>query len=127
MRLVNSSKQTLATNLTQLLATKSEMSRLALSKHMGVADGTLGRIKYGTGNPTVEVLDQIADFFKMPSWQLLKPREEASPDPFAKLIAMSTPRSRTALDAISRAAEEGRLTEADLLLLQRIAQRFMGD
>lgn len=46
---------------------------MALSKQMGVADGTLGRIKYGTGNPTVEVLDQIGAFFKIPAWRLIQP------------------------------------------------------
>lgn len=35
-----------------------------------------------------------------------------------------TPRSRKALDAIERAANDGRLTEDDVLLLERIAQRF---
>lgn len=60
------------------------MSRLDLAKIMGVADGTLGRIKYGTGNPTVEVLDQIASFFRIPTWKLLQPdlgESLAAPDP----------------------------------------------
>lgn len=127
MRLVNASKATLAENLTALLATKPDVSRLALSKQMGVADGTLGRIKYGTGNPTVEVLDQIADYFRIPAWQLLKPRDEGGPDPISELMNMATPRSRAALEAISQAAEQGRLTDADLLLLQQIAERFIGD
>lgn len=35
-----------------------------------------------------------------------------------------TPRSRKALDSIEKAANEGRLTEDDVLLLERIAQRF---
>ncbi|WP_186137361.1 helix-turn-helix domain-containing protein [Burkholderia gladioli] len=56
-----------------LLARRDDVSRLELSRQMGVADGTLGRIKYGTGNPTVEVLDQIASFFKIETWRLLLP------------------------------------------------------
>lgn len=35
-----------------------------------------------------------------------------------------TPRSRLALDSIERAANAGRLSEDDVLLLERIAQRF---
>lgn len=67
-------KKTLADNVTYLLGTRPDISRLDLSRQMKVADGTLGRIKYGTGNPTVEVLEQIARFFKIEAWQLLMPR-----------------------------------------------------
>lgn len=66
-------KKILAENLTALLATRPDMSRLNLSKAMGVADGTLGRIKYGDGNPTVEVIERIATFFEVEPWQLLYP------------------------------------------------------
>jgi transcriptional regulator with XRE-family HTH domain len=66
-------KKILAENLTTLLATRSDISRLELSRQMKVGDGTLGSIKYGKGNPTVEVLDQIASFFKLEAWQLLAP------------------------------------------------------
>lgn len=66
-------KQILKQNLETLLETRPDISRLNLSKQMKVADGTLGRIKYGTGNPTVEVLEQIAHFFKIQPWQMLVP------------------------------------------------------
>ncbi|WP_244116539.1 helix-turn-helix transcriptional regulator [Burkholderia gladioli] len=66
-------KKTLADNLAELLATRPDVSRLNLSKAMGVADGTLGRIKYGDGNPTAEVIEKIATFFKIEPWQLLYP------------------------------------------------------
>lgn len=66
-------KKILAKNLSGLLDSRPDISRLSLSKQMQVADGTLGRIKYGNGNPTVEVLDQIARFFKKEAWQLLAP------------------------------------------------------
>jgi hypothetical protein len=52
-------KKTLAENLKLLLDRRADVSRLDLSRQMQVADGTLGRIKYGTGNPTIEVLDQM--------------------------------------------------------------------
>jgi transcriptional regulator with XRE-family HTH domain len=66
-------KKALADNLKVLLDRRADVSRLDLSRQMKVADGTLGRIKYGTGNPTVEVLDQIAHFFKIDTWRLLMP------------------------------------------------------
>ncbi|WP_157378416.1 helix-turn-helix domain-containing protein [Burkholderia ubonensis] len=66
-------KKILADNLTQLLAGRPDVSRLNLSKQIHVADGTLGRIKYGTGNPTIEILESIARFFKIEPWQLLVP------------------------------------------------------
>jgi len=66
-------KEILAQSVAKLLETRQDISRLNLSKLMGVADGTLGRIKYGTGNPNVETLQQIAKFFRFDTWQLLVP------------------------------------------------------
>jgi len=66
-------KQILAESVTKLLDTRQDISRLNLSRLMGVADGTLGRIKYGSGNPNVETVEQIARFFKYDAWQLLVP------------------------------------------------------
>lgn len=40
---------------------------------MGVADGTLGRIKYGKANPTLDVVDQIAHYYRIPAWRLIQP------------------------------------------------------
>ncbi|CAD5376738.1 hypothetical protein OF001_U170035 [Pseudomonas sp. OF001] len=40
------------------------------------------------------------------------------------LAALATPRSQEALERIARAANEGRLTEVDLILLEQIASRF---
>lgn len=40
------------------------------------------------------------------------------------LAGRVTPRSKKALDSIERAALDGRLTEDDLVLLERIAKRF---
>ena len=64
-------KLILSQNVTKLLDTRRDISRLDLSKQMGVADGTLGRIKYGTGNPNAETIEQIAYFFRFEPWQLL--------------------------------------------------------
>lgn len=46
------------------------------------------------------------------------------PNPLVDLAALATPRSRAALLHIATAAREGRLTDADLVLLEQIAQRF---
>jgi transcriptional regulator with XRE-family HTH domain len=66
-------RKVLQENLKALLATRPETSRLNLSREMKVADGTLGSILYGTGNPTVEILEAIARFFELETWQLLSP------------------------------------------------------
>lgn len=45
---------------------------------------------------------------------------------FEELYGLATPRSRSALEQIASAAAQGALSEADLVMLQQIAQRFMG-
>ncbi|WP_454872550.1 hypothetical protein [Paraburkholderia xenovorans] len=66
-------KKILQENLKALLETRLETSRLNLSKEMKVGDGTLGSIQYGTGNPTLQILETIAQFFELETWQLLSP------------------------------------------------------
>jgi transcriptional regulator with XRE-family HTH domain len=66
-------KQILQENLKALLDTRPETSRLNLSREMKVGDGTLGSIQYGKGNPTLQVLETIAQFFELETWQLLCP------------------------------------------------------
>ncbi len=43
------------------------------------------------------------------------------------LMASATPRSRSALEQIAAAAANGDLSEADLIMLEQIAQRFAGN
>lgn len=76
--LLNNSSEVLSKQISSLLGSRPERSRMDHAKAMGVADGTLGRIKYGTGNPTIEVLDQIANYFKIKTWQLLAPADEST-------------------------------------------------
>jgi transcriptional regulator with XRE-family HTH domain len=66
-------KKILQENLKALLETRPETSRLNLSREMRVGDGTLGSIQYGKGNPTLQVLETIAQFFELETWQLLSP------------------------------------------------------
>ncbi len=125
---VEAAARVLASNVNALLDSyPTKLPRPKMAAKIDIGDKTLGFLKSGSGNPTLESIVKVARFFKREPWELLRPAEPSTADPFAELLAMSTPRSRAALDAISRAASEGRLTEADLLLLQRIAQRFMGD
>lgn len=123
MRLEPSNK-VLSQRLAELLAT-APSSRLKLADRMHVSDGTLGRIKYGQANATLDVVDRIATFFRVEPWTLIKPGTAETQNLVAQLSSLATPRSRAALDAIARAAEEGRLTDDDLRLLQHIAERFM--
>lgn len=64
-------KKILSKSVGLLLDSRDDISRLNLSKQMGVADGTLGRIKYGNGNPNVETVETIARFFRYQPWQLM--------------------------------------------------------
>lgn len=103
-------KQILAANLTKLLDTRSE-SRLALSKRIGVADGSLGRIKYGTGNPTLEALEKIAHFFRLEVWHLFIPDlDPANPPVLAPTSGESTSWPFKRIEA----AEIGCLSQSDL-------------
>lgn len=77
MRL-SDSNQALSEALGELLAGE-KLARIELAKRMGVADGTLGRIKYGKGNPTLEVVDQIAHYYRLPAWQLIQPKRVREP------------------------------------------------
>lgn len=72
-------KKILQENLKALLDTRPETSRLNLSREMEVGDGTLGSIQYGKGNPTLQVLETIAQFFELETWQLLSPNLGQSP------------------------------------------------
>ncbi|AMU17543.1 hypothetical protein A3203_32730 [Burkholderia cenocepacia] len=96
----------LAENLTALLERRPDISRLNLSKQIQVADGTLGRIKYGNGNPTVDVLERIARFFRVEPWQLLAPNLGAqlmrseSPPPLAPIEEKSGTGEATGLDGL---------------------------
>lgn len=120
MRLVNSSKAVLAKKLTALLESRKGISRLDLSRQMGVADGTLGRIKYGTGNPTIEILDQIGDFFRVPSWQLLKPEdapdESASAALDTNLLARSLTASLRTFHELHRTPSDDQLAAATVFV-----------
>lgn len=66
------SNQILAQHLSRLLDAQPQ-ARIDIARRMGVSDGTLGRIKYGTANPTIDVVEKIARYFRMEAWELLVP------------------------------------------------------
>ncbi|MFT4179724.1 MAG: helix-turn-helix transcriptional regulator [Thermomonas sp.] len=116
MRLGDSNKA-LTARLNQLLEGEA-LSRMALSKRIGVADGTLGRIRYGTANPTIDVIDKIARYFRISPWELLRPPDAtpaASDDTAGKMIpglqqaiTALNPDQQQALLAMIRALENGK-------------------
>lgn len=116
----------LASNLESLIAgMPRKYPRPELASRIGIGDKTLGFLKSGTGNPTLENITKVASYFKLQAWELLKPPSENLTGAIDSLASLATPRSRAALQTIQAAAEQGDLSEADLLLLQRIADRFM--
>lgn len=120
--------KTLAANVNLLIDALPQVSggRPMLAARMGIGDKTLGILKAGTGNPTLESIEKAAKFFRKEPWELLKPtKPESLASAIDELAKLTTPRSRAALQSIQAAAEQGALTEADLLLLQRIADRFI--
>lgn len=116
----------LADNLDDLIsAMPRKVPRPELASRIGIGDKTLGFLKAGNGNPTLENISKVARYFKIEPWQLLKPKSSELTEGIDSLASLATPRSRAALQTIQAAADQGDLTEADLLLLQRIADRFM--
>lgn len=70
----------LAQNLNVLLDAlpKTGGGRPELASRMGIGDKTLGFLKAGTGNPTLENIVKVARFFRKEPWQLLKPKDQQS-------------------------------------------------
>jgi len=67
------SKQVLAENLSALMRFREVKSAraMSLSPGCGVSDRMIGHVLNQTSSPTIEVLDKLADYFKVPAWVLL--------------------------------------------------------
>jgi transcriptional regulator with XRE-family HTH domain len=80
---------------------------------------------------TPEFLENTNDLQHQPDFVI---KDKASGEVFfleikqkaASLSPLASPRSRLALEAIIQAVEENRLSEDDVLLMERIAERLMG-
>lgn len=97
--------------------------RMELARWLGVREEWLD---YGRGPMQIEASRSSSDLYQSADKPSVTGIEESgalpmSPEGIDSLINKATPRSRDALMRISRAAEEGRITEDDLLLLERIA------
>lgn len=77
MGLTSATKKALSANLAALLASRPDKPRTEHARLMGVGDGTLGRILYGTGNPGIDVLEAIAAYFRTTPAQLLRDTAES--------------------------------------------------
>lgn len=75
-----SAAKILAQNVNALLDAlpKTGGGRPELASRMGIGDKTLGFLKAGTGNPTLENIVKVARFFRKEPWQLLKPKDQRS-------------------------------------------------
>lgn len=72
--------QILAANVERLIGRMTERPpRPQLAARMGIGDKTLGFIKAGNGNPTLESVEKVAMFFRVAPWELLRPAEAEDP------------------------------------------------
>lgn len=63
----------LADNVTRLIdRLPDRQPRPQLAARMGIGDKTLGFIRAGTGNPTLENIAKVAKFLKVKPWELLR-------------------------------------------------------
>lgn len=68
----------LAENVDALIAKITDRPpRPQLAARMGIGDKTLGFIKAGTGNPTLENIAKVAAFFRVQPYELLRPHGNA--------------------------------------------------
>ena len=65
--------KTLAANAKRLLPSGEPGGREKLAERIGIGDKTLGFIRGGNGNPTLESIEAVARFLRIPVWQLLRP------------------------------------------------------
>lgn len=77
-------KAALARRITDLVKS-SPLSRRVIAEQAGVADGLIGNIMYGKGNPTLDTLVKLATYFRTPLVALLDTR--TVPLPAAEPVA----------------------------------------
>lgn len=112
---------------------KGRGRRVALAKALGVSGEAARKWLSGESIPAMDNAVRLAvlsgtDVDWLLTGRLSNPTPpprpaSAAPD-LTALMAAASPRSRSALERIARAAEAGALSEADVLLLEQIAERF---
>lgn len=91
----------LAGNVDSLISRiKDRPPRPELAARMGIGDKTLGFIKSGTGNPTLENIAKVAHYLRVQPWELLRPAEPGEE------LAASQPVSAEALMIAADIADE---------------------
>ena len=78
-------KAALATNITRLVKA-SPLSRKVSATHAKVADGAIGNMMYGKGNPTLDSMAKLAAFFRTSTAALLTeqvPRQQFAQESLA--------------------------------------------
>lgn len=83
-------------------------SRMAFAEHIGIGDGTLGRILYESGNTTLEVLVKLSEHAGVEPWQLLAPNL-GEPDTTSNEARDTAPSeaAKRAMEAIVRLDQAG--------------------
>lgn len=87
-------KAALAQRMTRLVKA-SPLPRSQIAERAGVADGSIGQMMYGTGNPTLESLVKIAAFFKTSVSALLAPLPTSDPPQAQEPLALYHGDART--------------------------------
>ncbi|UZW62738.1 hypothetical protein [Lysobacter enzymogenes] len=95
---------------------------------MGIGDKTLGFIRAGTGNPTLESISSVADYLRVKTWQLLAPNAEivtaTELDPaeaeLLELFRLTSPEMRAALLTSARASLAASSDDSSAALIRRV-------
>ncbi len=85
------SREILGANLNILMKThwardKRLNSNKKVGDKLGVSDNTLGRIRRGENSIGIDMLDKIADLYKLQPWQLLVPEFDAASPPMLRAM-----------------------------------------
>lgn len=102
-----------------------------MAERLGVTQGAVGHWLTGRREPKLIDINRLLGAVGLPPLAVADEMYNVQPAPqqpaqlrAAALAAIASPRSQEVLARIAKAAEDGRLTEDDLLLLERIAARF---
>lgn len=98
----------LAKNLTRLIADEGFPSMRAFAPRTGVTDRTLGNIINQTASPSLETVEKLAAYFRVPAFILLIPGitvEDIRSGRLARLVAEFAELPEPSRAAVSRVAE----------------------
>lgn len=117
----------------EFLAQELGMTQGNLSSHLNgkraITKDLAVKVALATGIPVERFSPRLAKEIVAMAQAVQQPTEKPPSGAFnagqmAELMGLATPRSRAVLQRITQAADEGRLSEADIDLLDQIAARF---